>query len=221
MRGLILKDLYALRSFWKQFVFIYLFIACAFSASAAESGSVSFVLTSMMIYSVVFGSTVLLSSMSMDEAVSFNRYALTTPLGIKKIVKAKFVLLLLTIAVGVFVSLLICGALSLLPAFKGEMIEWSAIIAAMALFLIGDSFMIAVMFKKGVEKARYIYIIIMFALAVFVFGCAKICEMKGISFRILEQLPDVFLSFIAAAVAALSMLISYFVTLRIVRKKEW
>ena len=72
-----------------------------------------------------------------------------------------------------------------------------------------------------IEKARYIYIIIMFALAVFVFGCAKICEMKGISFRILEQLPDVFLSFFAAAVAALSMLMSYFVTLRIVRNKEW
>ena len=66
-----------------------------------------------------------------------------------------------------------------------------------------------------------VYIIIMFALAVFVFGCAKICEMKGISFRILEQLPDVFLSFFAAAVAALSMLMSYFVTLRIVRNKEW
>ena len=101
------------------------------------------------------------------------------------------------------------------------MIEWSAIIAAMALFLIGDSFMIAVMFKKGVEKARYIYIIIMFALAVFVFGCAKICEMKGISFRILDQLPDILISFIAAAVAVLSMVISYFVTLRIVRNKEW
>ena len=221
MRGLILKDLYALRSFWKQFVFIYLFIACAFSASAMESGSVSYVLTFLLTYSVILGSTVLLSSMSMDEGVSFYRFALTTPVGIRKIVKAKYVLLLMTIAAGVFVSLLIFGALSLLPAFTGEKIEWSGIIAAMALFVIGDNFMIAVMFKKGVEKARYIYIIIMFALAVIVFGCAKICEIKGISFRILEQLPDVFLSFIAALVAALSMVISYFVTLRIVRNKEW
>ena len=221
MRGLILKDLYALRSFWKQFVFIYLFIACAFSVSAVESGSVSFVLSSMMIYSVVLGSTVLLSTMSMDEAVSFYRFALTTPVGIRKMVKAKYVLLLMTIASGAFVSLLLCGALSLLPAFDGEAIEWSVIVAAMALFVIGDSVMVAVMFKKGVEKARYIYIIIMFALAVIVFGCAKICEMKGISFRVLKQLPDAFLSFIAALVAILSMIISYFVTLRIVRNKEW
>ena len=221
MRGLIVKDLYALKSFLKQFVCIYIFIAFAFSAAGTESGSMTFVLSSMMIYSVVLGSTVLLSSMSMDEAVSFYRFALTTPVGIKKIVKSKYALLLLTVFTGTAVSLLTCGVMYMLPFTWSEPIEWTGIIAAMSLFLIGDSMMVVVMFKKGVEKAIYIYIIIMFALAVFVFGSAKICEMKGISLEILNQVPDLMLAAMSVLAAALSMVISYFVTLRVVRKKEW
>lgn len=221
MKGLILKDLYALKSFVKQFVFIYLFIAFAFSAAGTESGSMTFVMSSMMIYSVVLGSTVLLSSMSMDEAVSFYRFALTTPVGIKKIVKSKFVLLLLTVFIGVSVSLVTCGVLYMLPFSWSGSIEWTEIITVMSLFIIGDSAMVVIMFKKGVEKARYIYIIIMLALAVFVFGSAKICEMRGVSLDFLDRLPDMSLAIIGIFSAALSIIISYFATLRAVRKKEW
>lgn len=221
MRGLIVKDLYVLKNYMKQFVFIYLFIACAFSAAGAESGSITSVMSFMMIYSVVFGSTVLLSSMSMDEAVSFYRFALTTPLGIKKLVKSKFVLLLLTIFTGAAVGLLTCGVLYLLPLSWNGPIDWTGIIAVMSLFILCDSVMVAVAFKKGAEKARYIYIIVMFALAVVIFGIGKICEGNGIFLEILNRLPAVFFAVTAVFASALSIIISYFVTLRVVRKKEW
>ena len=71
MKGLVLKDLYYLRGFAKQYLLILVFMA-VWSVMVKNS---SFIAT----YLLVMGNTLLLSTSSMDEAVSFNRFALTMP----------------------------------------------------------------------------------------------------------------------------------------------
>ena len=204
-----------------QFVLIYLFIAVVFLVAGAKSGSLTYVLNFLMIYSVILGSTILLSSMSMDEAVSFYRFTLTTPIGIKKIIKSKFILLIISIIVGIMGSLIFFGLLSLLPLYGNEEIAWNEIVISMSVFMIGDCFVVPIMFKVGAEKTRYIYIITMFVLALLIMGCVNLCEMAGVSLEGVDRLPDMVFSVIAVAVVVFSLVISYLVTLKVVKNKEW
>ncbi len=87
MKGLILKDLYLLKGLGKQFglVFGFLFLW------SIMMKSFSF----MILYCVIMCGSIVMSTMSYDESVSFNRFALTMPVNIKMLVRAKYVLILL------------------------------------------------------------------------------------------------------------------------------
>ena len=85
MKGLILKDFYYLKGFIRTYLLILVFMA-VWSVMVKNS---SFIVT----YLLVIGNTLILSISTMDEAVSFNRFALTMPINMKMLVKAKYILL--------------------------------------------------------------------------------------------------------------------------------
>ena len=71
MKGLILKDLFALSGYAKQYV-----IALAFMVLwSVMMENASFI----VMYLTLLGSMLVLTSITMDEAVSFSRFALTMP----------------------------------------------------------------------------------------------------------------------------------------------
>ena len=88
MTGLILKDIYSLRSYFvKQILLmalIYLLISVTMIQSFAFFGP-------MMVMSVMM---MLISSFSFDETAKWDTYALTLPLSPRSIVGAKYLLMI-------------------------------------------------------------------------------------------------------------------------------
>ena len=90
MKGLILKELYLIKSFSKQYVLLMVLMG----AWSVFVHNISFV----AIYVMVLGSSMVLSTTSMDEAVSFHKFAVTMPVNARTLVKSKYVILFLTVA---------------------------------------------------------------------------------------------------------------------------
>ena len=223
MRGLVLKDLYYLKGFARQYLLIFLFMM-VWSFMVSNS---SFIVT----YLLVIGNTLLLSTSSMDEAVYFNRFALTMPVSRKMLVQSKYILLVV-IETGALLLGLIAGALVNLSSFRingaarwlQSDFEWPGIIILFALFMSISCVTLPAVFKLGVEKARHIYMMAMLGVAVLVFGGLKLCQMAGISLDFLnhfEEIPKVEVIIVLLVICVAAFVISYRVSLKVIRNKEW
>ena len=214
MRGLVLKDLYLLKGLGKQFGIILAFL---FLYSMMIQ-SFSF----MIIYFVVMCASMVMSTMSYDESVSFNRFALTTPIQVKTLIGAKYVLILLIMLGGAGISCLF-NILSHFFAVTDQsfVFEWGGIAATVAVFMVVNAASLPAMFKLGAEKARYIYIFCMLLIGGVITGGYVLCEKMGISLQELEVLSEQVITIILFAIAVVSMIISYFISVKIVKNKEW
>lgn len=224
MKGLVLKDLYYLKGFAKQYLLILGFMA----VWSVVVGNSSFVIT----YLLVFGNTIILSTSSMDETVSFNRFALTMPLSRKMLVQSKYILMLLIDLNALLIGLLIGFLVSINPYrlngtsrwISSGIFEWSGTVTLFVLFMLISCVTLPAVFKLGVEKARNIYIMSMLGLAVLVFGGLKLCQVVGISLEFLdhlEEIPSGELAAVMLVFCAGAVVVSYRVSLKMIRKREW
>ena len=99
MKGLLLKDLYTVYSYKKQYTLIvgFMLIWAIFMKNVAF----------ISIYMLILGGMLVLSSMSTDEAVHFNRLALTMPISPATLVKSKYILLIITMGGGTILACII------------------------------------------------------------------------------------------------------------------
>lgn len=224
MKGLVLKDLYYLKGFMKQYLLILGFMA-VWSVMVKNS---SFIVT----YLLVIGNTLTLSTSSMDEAVSFNRFALTMPVSRKMLVQSKYILMIAIELSALLIGLLLGVLVNMNPYplqgtsrwVSSGSFEWTGIITLFVLFTLISSVTLPAVFKFGVEKARHIYMISMLGLAVLVFGGLKLCQVAGISLDFLNHLaeiPSEGLLAIMLAVSIGTVAVSYRVSLKVIRNKEW
>ena len=198
MKGLILKDLYYLKGFTRSYLLILTFMA-VWSVLVKNS---AFIVT----YLLVIGNSLIMSTSTMDEAASFNRFALTMPVNMKTLVKAKYIFMVSVETGALFIGLLM-----------------ALLVRAIPYRLNGTSLWVRDEFKIGVEKARHIYVAVMLGLAILVFGGLKLCQMAGISLDGIDEIgrtPKAVI-LVSAAICAGAALISYRVSLMIVSKKEW
>lgn len=217
MKGLILKDLFTLKSFAKQYALIFggMMVWSVFMKSSV------FLLT----YAVVLGSMLVLSSMSMDENVSFNRYAMTMPISAEIVVKAKYMLLFMTTAGGIILGVLFNGVMSMtiwrqMPPSE-ENFGGIGLMAIITACVVADAFTLPIMFKLNAEKARYVYIFVLLGLTITVVGLAKLQELLDISWYAIREMPEIWLGTAMLIVCVLSLVFSYKASMRAVKKKEW
>lgn len=213
MKGLLLKDLNTLKGYGKQYGIVFVIM----TAWALAMETVSFV----SMYSILLGGMLVLSTLTMDEAVNFNRWALTTPVGVRGLIGAKYVLLVCTVGVGTGFGFLLNVALgAFLGGVRWEEVESLPIVAA--LFFIAYSITLPISFKIGVEKSRYIYILILSGIGAAVFGLVKVLN----RLEILEEIDGSEAAYFAVilgmlVVSVLVLVISYRICIRVVRNKEW
>ena len=224
MKGLVLKDLYYLRGFARQYLLVFAFMALW----SVLIKNASFAVT----YLLVMGNSLVLSTLSMDDAVSFNRFALTMPVNMKMLVKAKYVVMVL-LEGGMLLTGLLTGFLvEVMPRrINGgsrwiyTSFEWEGTVVLFMLFMTVGSVSLPMVYKQGVEKARNICMMILLGLAVLVFGGLKLAQMAGLSMEnlneILEAIPEGMWAAIPVGVCMAALMISYGASLRIVRNKEW
>lgn len=213
MKGLILKELYLIKSFSKQYVLLMVLMG----AWSVFVHNISFV----AIYVMVLGSSMVLSTTSMDEAVSFHKFAVTMPVNARTLVKSKYVILFLTVGVGELLVWLFSAAVNLLPTGSMEIVGMEGMIVTGCLFLSANAASIPVMFKVGVTKSRYTYLIVMVVMGGVILGGYKASKLAGLSLDDMLTEMEWALNLTAVILAAVIVAVSYFISVKIVQKKEW
>ncbi len=213
MKGLILKELYLIKSFSKQYVLLMVLMG----AWSVFVHNISFV----AIYVMVLGSSMVLSTTSMDEAVSFHKFAVTMPVNARTLVKSKYLILFLTVGVGELLVWLFSVAANLLPTGSMEIVGMEGMIVTGCLFISANAASIPVMFKVGVTKSRYTYLIVMVVIWGVILGGYKASKLAGLSLDDMLTEMEWALNLTAVILAAVIVAVSYFISVKIVQKKEW
>lgn len=186
MKGLLLKDWYALRGqAGRLFFLIALYIVIGeFSAGI---GSIGILLCAMLPT----------SCLAYDERAKWDRYALSMPLSVKDLVVSKYLLGYLMLAVGAALKLLVI----VLPIGNGSnFVSFVLTIAAALLYL---ALQLPILFKFGTENGRIWMMIISgaFAIGIVMIGTATLAEVDlallpylALAAAIVLQIPSILLA---------------------------
>lgn len=212
MKGLLLKDLYNVKGFARQYVIVIL----AMTVWGVFMKNISFV----SIYMVILAGMMNLTTMSLDESSGFNKFYLTTPGGVKKMVAAKYLFFLLTIIAGILVALLSSGIAVIFPVINTAGFDAASLVVTG--FILASAFSVSfpIIYKYGAEKGRYFYIaafLVIFAVVYLVNYVAHIPAPE----KILASIPDAAYVAGIVGIGAVIIFISYLVSIRIVSRKEW
>ena len=214
MKGLLIKDLCSISNYKRQYATILVFM----SVWSIFSKSFSF----LAMYSILLGGMMVLSVMSMDEAVHFNRYALTMPISVKTLVKEKYVLVCICIGAGSLLALIVEGIAMSTPWYEGTA-EWIMINCLSSFFLIAYTITLPIIFKYGVEKARYTYMAVILVMGA-VIGISVYLT-RNTTVMLFDGVPHLVDNLLLTGglliLDAIILVISYRVSLKIVRDKEW
>lgn len=213
MKGLILKDLYTIKGYFKQYILV-LGIMIVWSVFMKTSSFLS-------MYAILLGGMLVLTTMSTDEMVHFDRYALTMPVSIKTIIKAKYAILLLFIGLGIFLGALFEWIGRTLPILEGNKgWEWQSLVLIATVFLITYDITFPILFKLGIEKARFVYIAVMMVLGAAMYGAIKLFGMEDVQLAG-SGLAGIKTFGILVLINAAALWVSYRASLMAVKNREW
>lgn len=213
MKGLLLKDLFNLRRIMKQYFFV---AALMFVWSVFLKNQMLFTMI-MIMYSMMM----LLTTMSFDESSQFNKYALTMPVTRRELAGEKYILMLLLMLAGVAVGFVGGGILSL---FSSEEISWLSaeklvsIAAVSGVYVLGFSVLLPMIFKYGVEKSRLLLAIIYLLVFGVLYGTVSFIRQKGL---VISENQIVVFAVLCIVFCFAVFAVSWFVSVRIMEKKEW
>lgn len=211
MKGLLLKDFYALKGFGKQYLLIFLVMV----GWGAIMKNVSFV----AVYIIMLGGMSVFSTLSLDESVHFNRWALTTPIGARGLIKSKYIFLTCAIGIGMGIGML--HNLLFMKLLGTGAFEWQSILILGCMMLVCFTVSLPVCFKVGVEKARFAYIFALVPLGFAAVGGFFLLEQCGIPVEAILEKNLVLFIVLLLLVSAVTVVVSYLISLRVVRNKEW
>ncbi len=214
MKGLLIKDLCSISNYKRQYALILAFM----SVWSIFSKSFSF----LAMYAILLGGMMVLSVMSMDEAVHFNRYALTMPISVKTLAKEKYVLVCICIGARGLLALIVEVIAMSTPWYEGTA-EWIMINCLSSFFLIAYTITLPIIFKYGVEKARYTYMAVILVMGA-VIGISVYLT-RNTSVMLFDGVPHLVDNLLLTGglwiLDAIILVISYQVSLKAVRDKEW
>jgi len=213
MKGLILKDLYTVFGYRKQYALVLFFMAI-WSVGMKNTGLIS-------MYLLILGGMLVLSSLSTDEVSHFNRLALTMPISPKVLVKSKYVLLILVMSLGAVISMGIDFISRMLfPQWQTDL-GWQGVLVTALLFIATYSVTLPLIYKLGVEKARYVYIGVMLGFGIIIYGVASFADKLNIDIEKGVGINDFVIVLISLVLSCIVLMISYLCSLKVIEKKEW
>lgn len=209
MNGLIQKDIYSLKGSLKSIALILVVFGVIF---IPQSGGVSFIAVTVFVMS-----SLVISTISMDDFVKWDKYALTLPLSRKDIVKSKYELLLLLSITGAVIGLVVSTIYNVIvnEASVEDMLMMGIMMVAISIALL--SIVMPVIYKYGVEKARILMMVCIFLPIVLILGVVYAADNIGIS---LPEVSNLLIIAITLVVSAAVLLLSYFVSLKIYSKTD-
>lgn len=214
MKGLLYKDIVVLK---KQISTLLIFVVVygGFCMAGVFDFSIIGVLVS------VFGLTIPMSSVALDDAAHWDRYAAATPAGRKGIVAGKYLFTLLVILVSGLAGTAIMLGMSATGLIDSPPQELAVVIlSCAAVTLLLDAVILPFLLKYGAEKARIVSMItfvLIFGSIVLLGGLAN----NGVN---MPQLPGWLAAALPAVFALVSVggfALSFAVSLGIYDRKEF
>lgn len=203
MKGIVVKDLLALKSSMKTVILIVIL----FGVMGAKSGSAY-----MSTFASVYAAILPMTCMAFDERSRFNRYAVVMPVNLRDIVLSKYV-------VGLILAVAATAVATAMTALSGGSIG-ETVAASIAIPMVYHSILLPLMFKFGVEKSR---IIILAGVVVPAVGISFLEESGRLS-GVINALGSVQVSS-ALAYGAMVLIVIYtasvLISLAVCRNKEW
>ena len=156
MKGLLIKDLYNLKQQAK-----FLLVLVAFYAFLGiQNNDISFLSGMLSMLAILLPIT----AISYDERSKWDRFALTMPVSRETLVQSKSLLSLLTLVFSLVMTLI------LLPLLGKHVLEdYWGILASTGAALLMISILMPLIFHFGVEKARYLMLILVLVPIVLLF----------------------------------------------------
>lgn len=202
MKGLLLKDFYNV----KNLILYYALVAAVFAVVSVVSSNIYFFCGFMIFISVGLVS----STISYDAQDKWDRYALSSGVSRRTAVLSKYVFTVVTILCSLALGLILALALG-----YRQVVDFLPVVAYSFAGVLSVGIVLPCFFRFGVEKARVIYmIVIVFTVALMVGG---ISLFERLNFAAQAPWMLVLLAVLSVAILA----ISYFVSLRIYRNKEF
>ena len=216
MRGLLEKDFRLLKG-QKNFFLLILVITVLLSLNSEDN----FVVT----YLTFIAGFLTISSFSYDDNGNCMPFLMTLPVSRTLYVKAKYLLGFLLTFIGWLAGMVISVITALLhkapPTADAVLFQ----LAWVFLWMIMLSFVLPMLFKFGAEKGRMATLAMMLVFMAIVFAFTKLAEGMGVDVdACLDALASqqiVVLVAGMAVVALILVLISYFISVKIVQKKEY
>ena len=190
----------------KNLISYYALVAAVFAVVSVVSSNIYFFCGFMIFISVGLVS----STISYDAQDKWDRYALSSGVSRRTAVLSKYVFTVVTILCSLALGLILALALGYRQA-----VDFLPVVAYSFAGVLSVGIVLPCFFRFGVEKARVIYmIVIVFTVALMVGG---ISLFERLNFAAQAPWMLVLLAVLSVAILA----ISYFVSLRIYRNKEF
>lgn len=202
MKGLLLKDFYNV----KNLILYYALVAAVFAVVSVVSSNIYFFCGFMIFISVGLVS----STISYDAQDKWDRYALSSGVSRRTAVLSKYVFTVVTILCSLALGLILALALGYRQA-----VDFLPVVAYSFAGVLSVGIILPCFFRFGVEKARVIYMIVIVFTVTLMVGGISLFERLNFA----AQAPWMIALFAVLSVAILA--ISYFVSLRIYRNKEF
>lgn len=208
MKGLLLKDFYMAMKYCRAFLLIALVFA---AVSVMGSGNAFFTM-----YPVLLASMIPVTLISYDERSGWNSYADALPYTRSMLVSAKYLLVLLVMAVctALCIGAQLCRMLYT-GAFNADaLLQILGLLLSVGFF--APSVMLPVIFKLGLEKGRLAYyavIVVVCAAAAAFFGTASSSDMM----QLFSSAAGIW---IAAGASAILFSFSWILSIQFYRNRE-
>ncbi|HJK13648.1 MAG TPA: ABC-2 transporter permease [Methanocorpusculum sp.] len=215
MNGLLYKDLLNLTPTLKYLVFMALIFCVVFIPLGNE--------LPVYIILIMFGALLPTTAISFDTAARWDKYAVSLPVTRREIVAARYQLMVGGICVAGIISLIIAVAMLILMPGEGTFLPYFSPLMLMVLFvacgLLLGSIALPLTLKFGVEKMRYIIMVIALTPVVVIFGMSFFADLSGITPTDPVLMPVII--GVLFAVTALFVYVSFWLSVRIYAKKEF
>jgi ABC-2 type transport system permease protein len=217
MKGLIMKDFINLKKNLK--IFGVLTVLYAFMSFAMEDSSFF-----SSIFTMLFA-ILTLSLYSYDDLAKWDSYALTMPISKDNVVQGKYLMMLLLTFIGTAFSSIFSIIFNLAIYKEGAFQNIQGCAAGAIIVIFFYSIIIPFITKLGVEKARMVFFAVYFIPFLITIMTKKMMEAGELTVpeNLLILIDNVikYRYFILPAVVLAALGLSYMISIRIYRKKEF
>lgn len=214
MKGLIIKELIALKKQW----FPLMLIVGGFSISAVGEGNFSFALFIPVVMSILP-----INLMALDEQCKWQPYAIALPYGRKNIVSSKYVFYI----INTLISMALLTVLYIISSVINSETVISLPVLLIAGLIVGNVYpliMLPLTFKFNSTTGRTILIVISMIFGGIIGGLASALVFTGNETVVFETGADIFnspfLPVVIIAVIAVLYLISWAISVKIYEKRD-